>query len=193
MARSSKYEHLKSDILEQFTLGKSVNDVLRAFPDVPKQTLRDWFNSTRPQKETPISPTLAVRKEIEVTAQTVSEQGTVDSVRDSVSLKVVPFRGDRQTLETPRKVRASYGDEEETEFAIAVRTLKDIADDPEAPHAVRVQSAVALLKVAQMKLETPAIAFSGEQEAVVDVQSEREKLKNMDGSKLRQKYLEALG
>lgn len=71
-------------------------------------------------EKTPVPPTTATRNEIEVTAQTLSEQGTVDSVADSVSLKVVPFRGER----SPAQVRVSV--KEESEFEIAVRTLVQI-------------------------------------------------------------------
>lgn len=188
MARTSKHEHLKPAILEQFALGKSVSEVARAFPEVPKQTLRDWGSSLRLKHETtPHPPAFTTRNEIEAIAQAPLQQESVDSVSDSVEktpLKVVSFRE-----RSPSRIATK----EESEFEIAVRTLKDIAEDYNAPQAVRVQSAIALLKVAQMKLETPAIASNGEQEAAPDVQSEREKLKDMDASELRRKYLEALG
>jgi len=94
VARSSKYEHLKSEILEQFAVGKTVGEISRVFPEVPRQTLRDWHSSVcppSPSSKALVPPATATRNEIDVTAQTVSEQETVDSVVDSVSLKVVPF------------------------------------------------------------------------------------------------------
>jgi hypothetical protein len=114
-----------------------VSEVSRAFPEVPQRTLYDW---AKLQEQT-LSPPLA--KLLDIEARTVDIQGFADSANnsaDSASLKVVPFRGERSALRSsaslsptyhPSPQRAAYS--EESEFNIAVRTVRDIADNYNAP------------------------------------------------------------
>ncbi|MBD2019201.1 hypothetical protein H6F43_03255 [Leptolyngbya sp. FACHB-36] len=45
MSRVSRFEHLKREVLQHFQEGMTLNEVLQQYPDVPRQTVRDWHRS----------------------------------------------------------------------------------------------------------------------------------------------------
>jgi hypothetical protein len=82
----------------------------------------------------------------------------------------------------------------ELDFLFAIKVLREIAGDDTAPQAVRVQAAVGLLRAAEMKQKSPAIAMNPHQKLSIDItlHERRERLKGLAGPELRRAYLEAI-
>ena len=49
MARTSKFEHLKPEVLAEFQKGLQPKDVYGKFPQIPGATIREWHKPFRPQ------------------------------------------------------------------------------------------------------------------------------------------------
>jgi hypothetical protein len=78
------------------------------------------------------------------------------------------------------------------DFVFAIGVLRQIATDDSVPQAVRVQACCGLLRAAEMKQKSPAIAMDSQQRVAVDITIQREQLKDLTGAELRQRYLVAL-
>jgi hypothetical protein len=80
----------------------------------------------------------------------------------------------------------------ELDFLFAIKVLRQIAGDDTASQAVRVQAACGLLKAAEMKQRSPAIAQDSHQRLSIDLTVQRQKLKDLTGPELRRAYLEVI-
>ena len=128
MARISKYEGYKNNILAQFELGKEPKDIYTEFAEVPGSTIRDWYkkfiaetdarNSAQiPQKSAPIS-----------------EKGLRIVPPPPQQAEVIPFREDYK----------------ESDLAFIRRRLREIANHNDATMGVQVQALTALMKAGEL-------------------------------------------
>lgn len=164
MARRSRWEHLKEEIIQHCKEGKTAIELSQMYPDVPRATIRDWHTQSAPDSAK-IPPRF---RQVSVNTETIAPQDT-------------------QAINPQQKLVALDGGEQMSDFALARRTLRAIAKNFNQPGAgVGVQAAIGLMKLTQLRAELPKHILDETEVAIVD--EERDYLKEVSVEELRQQY-----
>lgn len=132
MARRSRSEHLKPEIFALFDKGMKAPEVKKAYPQVAARTLYEWHKVWL-NAESKQLRNASGRKESDDRAHLRD--------LDAPILTVVPF--------DPSEVR------QQSDIALARRTLRDVAGDRRINPAIRVQASLGLMKLAYLRSELP--------------------------------------
>jgi hypothetical protein len=161
MARRSRWEHLKDEIIQHCKEGKTPRELYLMYPDVAPKTIRDWYELIYPRVP-PQSP------QNSPDAKTIAPQ----------DIQIIPSR---------KKLVALDGGEQLSDFALARKTLRAIAKNFNQPGAyVGVQAAAGLLKLVQIRAEIPKHIL--DETEVTGIEEERDRLKEVSLEELQQQY-----
>lgn len=161
MARISAWEHLKPEIEAEFRSGKQPIEVYGAYPAVPRGTIREWFKPFRQ-----------------------------DSANDSANLKPAT-RADVEVLPPRSSLVALEGGQQQSDIALARRTLRAIAKDSDVSPAVQVQAALGLMKLACLRHELPKHILEETEESRLE--DERDRIRDLPPEEIARRIREALG
>lgn len=108
MARKSKHEHLKKEILRLFAEGCSVKQVKRRYPDISQRTLYDWQKKQKsnplyiPKKETMLNITDAVRDELTWAKKILKEE--IKNPSENGGVKIQGINALTRVIETEARL-----------------------------------------------------------------------------------------
>lgn len=164
MPRRSQWEHLKTEIEQQYKeQGKVPRDLYAVYPQIPPRTLRDWYAALFPKKS-PIPPNDSPQ-EFELKQQT-----TFDTY---ASKKIIALPS-----------------QEESDFQLARRAAREIVRDKSTAAYVRVQGILALAKLIEMRHNLPKSVLEETTEGTL--QDERDNMRELSSEEIARRYREAL-
>jgi hypothetical protein len=165
MARLSQWAKYKSRVFEAFRGGATPRDAIAAY-GIPRSTAYDWLNEYR---------------RTALGSESVRNSGSNHSLAEVVDSPPHLFVvGGTANIES----------ENVSDFALARRTLQEIAKDKSESGAVRVQAAFGLMRLCAMRAELPRHVLEEKEE--ISVASERKKLESMSAEELARLYKELI-
>ncbi|MEH2138543.1 hypothetical protein [Nostoc sp.] len=167
MARRSRWEHLKNEVINFYKEGKTPRELYPMYPNVPPRTIRDWCDSFSPRNP-PKSP------------------------QDSPDIKTIAPE-DVQIIspESPSKLIALDGGERLSDMALARNALRDAVKNPTKPGAaIKIQASFGLMRLTQLRAELPRHIV--DETEMTGVEEERDRLKEISLEELQQQYKDAV-
>ncbi|MBD2492532.1 hypothetical protein [Aulosira sp. FACHB-615] len=165
MARRSRWEHLKDEIVQHCKDGKTPVELAAMYPDVPRATIHGWYDL----------------------AYADSENNPKHFRKRSEDIKTIASQDIQVIPPTENKLVALDGGEQLSDFALARRALRDAIKNPTKPGtAIKIQASFGLLKLTQMRAELPRHVL--DEIEVTGVDEERDRIKEVSLEELQQQY-----
>lgn len=162
MARRSRWEHLKDEIIQHCKDGLSPRELYPMYPDVPPKTIRNWYEMVTPR----IRPEFAQNSP---DTKTIAPQ----------DVQVMP-------LESGKLIALDGGDRL-SDFATCRNALRDAIRNPTKPGAaIKIQASFGLMKLTQMRYELPKHIL--DEVEMTGVEEERDRIREKTPAELAREY-----
>lgn len=161
MARVSQWQKYKEEVCEQLRSGVGTTALQSAYPQIPEGTIKSWARAVRSS----LNPDL-----------NQSQSATVSAV---------------EVLSPHSNISTIEGAGSTSDFALARRTLRNIARDLGESGGVRVQASLGLLKMTAMRFDLPKHILDEIEES--NLNEERDRIATASPAELARRYREALG
>jgi len=164
MSRISQWQEYKEEVCEQLRSGKTASELSRAYPDISYKTIYTWFRAVK---------ALEPQLEKGLGEPQTSHRATVE---------VLPPQSNVSPIGTSGGI---------SDYALARRTLRNIAKDSNESGGVRVQASLGLLRMVSMRYELPKHILDEIEESSIN--EERDRITTASPAELSRRYREALG